>query len=456
MIRFLLISSLALTAGAAVAASGRPNVLLIIDDDLCSTLGAYGGEAVTPNVDRLAARGTRFDRAYVQYPVCNPSRSSLLTGWRPDTTGIYDNKTALRQKFPEAVTLPQLFRENGYFTAGIGKIFHQGVDAAGRKTFFQDAKSWEFFADHLHDTTLLGEEGEGRNLAGGKLKWCTWRAAEGGDDDQPDGQNVAEAIRVLEQRREAPFFLAVGLHKPHDPFVAPKKYFDLYPLEKIVLPKPPADRTPDLPLALPREEAFASFTDAERREFKRAYLAGVSFMDAQIGKLFDTLDRQGLWENTIVIFASDHGYHLGEHDWWNKVTVFERCARAPLIVWAPGARAAGKNTRAIVEFVDLYPTLADLCGLKAPPHLQGESFRAVLENPALAGKSAAYTQVTRGRVFGRSVRTDRWRYTEWDGGNQGAELYEVSDDPENYYNLAADPAHAATVAELRTLLSRYP
>ncbi len=429
----------------------RPNVLFIVADDLRCSLGCYGASDVkSPHIDRLATRGLLFERAYVQYPVCNPSRTSMLTGLRPDTTGILDNRTPLRRTHPDIITLPQLFRQNDYFTASIGKIFHSGLSRDGKRALFVDPKSW--VVQKSFKATKTGLRGEGRNLTAGKLRWCSWLSAEGVDEDQADGQNAAEAVRLIEEHRADPFFIAVGFHKPHDPFNAPKKYFDLYPLDEIQLVREPADRSPDLPLAIPNIWNFTSFTDRERREFKRAYYAGTSFTDAQVGKLLDTLDRLDLWKNTIVLFMGDHGYHLGEHRWWNKVTVFELCSRTPLIVWAPGFAGMGKRTRGIVEFVDLFPTLADLCGLTLSLNLEGVSFRPLIADPSRSGKNAAHTQVRRGERMGRSVRTDRWRYTEWDEGRLGVELYGHPKDPVEYRNLAGRPEYADVEKRLKALL----
>jgi uncharacterized sulfatase len=450
----LLLPTAAATAAGAEASAKKTNVLFIVVDDLRPSLGCYGDpEVKSPNIDRLAARGVRFDRAYCQYPVCNASRTSFLTGLRPDTTGVFPNDVPFRTKLPGVVTLPQLFREHGYFTAGLGKLFHQGLDANGKPVFFQDLKSWDECRNH--EATPAGRRGEGRSLTGGELAWCRWLEAEGGDEDQSDGQNAADAVRLIEAHRDSPFFIGVGFHKPHDPFIAPRRYFEPYPLDRIRLARDPDDCTPDLPLALPKGANlahFSRFTDRERREFRRAYYAGISFMDAQLGKLLDALDRLGLWENTVVVLLGDHGYHLGEHGWWNKVTVFELSARPPLIVWAPGAKGMGRSASGIVEFVDLYPTIADLCGLEPPSGLAGTSFRPLLDDPSRAGKRAAYTQVVRGTHMGRSVRSDRWRYTEWDGGAQGVELYDHDVDPLDYHNLAADPQRAGTIADLKQLL----
>ena len=424
----------------------KRNVLFIAVDDLNHSLGCYGHSVVkSPNIDELAWRGVRFDRAYCQFPVCNPSRSSLLTGLRPDITGVLNNTTPFRSKLPEVITLPQLFRNHGYFTARLGKIFH------GRAST-DDPKAWDVTSDPK--PTRRGQKGQGRNLTGGRVKWCRWLAAEGGDEDQPDGQVAAEAIRLLEQRGQSPFFLAVGFYKPHDPFIAPKRYFDLYPLERLKPPQDPSDRSPELPQAIASgwKAEFNRFTNRERQEFMRAYYAGISFMDAQVGKIIAAMDRLRLWHNTTVVFFGDHGYHLGERGWWNKNTLFELSARAPLIVVTPDMKNPGVHCSRIVEFVDIYPTLADLHGLPAPGNLAGTSFKPLLNDPNLSGKKMAFTQVQRGRIAGRSVRTERWRYNEWDEGRQGVELYDHDNDPGEYYNLAHDPRHAQTITELKKLL----
>ena len=418
----------------------------MVVDDLNNSLGCYGHSVVkSPNIDRLAARGIRFDRAYCQFPICNPSRTSFLTGLRPDTTGILNNTTPFRSKLPNAVTLPQLFRKNGYFTARLGKVFHSARN-------MDDPQSWEVRSDPKG--TALGKQGQGRNLTGGRVKWCRWLAAEGKDDDQPDGQIAAEAIGLLEQHRRGPFFIAVGFHKPHDPFIAPKRYFDLYPLASLKPPKDPPDRSAELGQGIGGgwKDEFDRFTDRECREFMRAYYAGISFMDAQLGKITDAMDKLELWQNTIVVFFGDHGYHLGERGWWNKNTLFELSARAPLIVVTPEIKTAGRGCSGIVEFVDIYPTLADLCELSPPANLEGTSFKPLLNDPELPWKKTAFTQVQRGRIAGRSVRTERWRYTEWERGTQGAELYNHDTDPGEYYNLTGDPQYAETIAELKKLL----
>jgi uncharacterized sulfatase len=439
----------ALTQAASLngkTSQAKRNVLFVAVDDLNHSLGCYGHPLVkSPNIDRLAARGIRFERAYCQFTICNPSRTSFLTGLRPDSTGVLNNTTGFRSKLPDVVTLPQLFRKNGYFTARLGKIFH------GRKNT-DDLHAWDLTSDPK--ATPLGQEGRGRNLTGGRVNWCRWLAAEGDDKDQPDGLIAAETISLLEQQRDEPFFIAVGFYKPHDPFIAPKKYFDLYPLESLKLPEDPPDRSPELAQAIGSgwKDEFDLFTDKERREFMRAYYAGVSFMDAQLGKIMAALDRLGLWQNTTVVFFGDHGYHLGQRGWWNKNTLFELSARAPLIVVTPEMKTKGTSCSSIVEFVDIYPTLADLHGLAVPDKLEGKSFTPLLNNPKLPWKKMAFTQVQRGKIAGRSVRTERWRYTEWDHGKQGTELYDHNSDPGEYYNLASDSKYEQIVVEHKRLL----
>ncbi len=442
---------------SVVVAADPPNVLFVVSDDLSCDLACYGNSIVrSPNIDRLAAQGVRFDRAYVQYTVCNPSRSSFLTGLRPETTGVLSNNLYFRRNLPDAVTLPQLFRQNGYYTASLGKIFHRGLSPDEQRMEMDDPRSW----DHRFYGTAssLGKTGVGRNLTGDKLAWCRWLAAEGTDEDQHDGQVAAEAIRLLEENQDRPFFLAVGFYRPHDPFHSPKQYFEPYSLDTLPLPQSPDDRTPEVRYALPGggfQKAFDEFTDRERREFLRAYFAGVSFVDAQVGRLLETLDRLQLTQRTIVVFLGDHGYELGVRNWWNKNTLFERSCRTPLIIHAPGFGGNGRVSRSLVEFVDLYPTLADLCGLATPPNLAGVSLRRILEDPDQAVKDAAFTTVQRGPVNGLSIRTDRFRFTQWNQGQEGVELYDHTQDPGEWYNLAEHPDFAKTVGELSARLDQF-
>lgn len=445
-----------LATSAMAGNDDRLNVLLIVIDDLRPELHNYDVEAVeSPNIDALAERGVRFNNAYCQYPVCNPSRSSFLTGKRPDELGIYTNNEPLRRVHPDLVTLPQAFRDAGYYTVGLGKLFHQGLDENGKKTLFRDDVSFEHSYRALGRSPKIGNQGEGRFAGDGSIPWCRWLAAEGGDSAQPDGMLAEEALRVLQEPRDKPFFISVGFHKPHDPFVAPREYFEPYRVSDVELPKAPRDRTPLSRYALPRSYDFSIFTNRDRREIKRAYHACVSFVDAQVGKLMRCLDQQNLWDNTVVIVMGDHGYHLGEHGWWNKVTIFELGARTPLIVWAPGTDGMGSESDHIVELLDLYPTLIDLCGIAPPHRLSGKSLRANLDRTDDAGlRKPAFTQVTRGGVrMGYSVRTDRYRFTQWGrGGEGGTELYEHPDDPNEYKNLSGDPAYRSLEKKLTNLL----
>ncbi len=433
----------------------QPNVLFIVADDLNCDLGCFGHKVVkSPNIDRLAASGVRFDRAYVQYTVCNPSRTSFLTGLRPTTTKVMDNATHFRKNLPDAVALPELFRKNGYESVGFGKVFHRGLSPDDTKPDMDDPKSFDRVL--YGKTTAAGNKGEGRNLTGGALPWCRWLAAEGADTEQADGQLADEAVKLIAEKREKPLFLAVGFYRPHDPFQSPKVYFDLYDNRTFDLPKSPDGYKTPYPLSLgggAMQGAFDKFTDKEKREFLHAYYAGVSFTDAQVGRLLDALETNKLADNTIVVFLGDHGYELGTRNWWNKNTLFERSCRTPLIVRVPGAKGNGKPTAAIAEFLDLYPTLAELCALKGvPKQLEGTSFRKLLDDPTAKHKDAALTVIKRGQVMGRSVRTERYRYTEWDEGKKGVELYDHQKDAGEFVNLADDKKLEAIRGELSALI----
>ncbi|CAA6680182.1 MULTISPECIES: sulfatase, partial [unclassified Lentimonas] len=433
------------------------NVILIVADDLRNELNCYGADhVISPNIDRLANMGMRFDNAYSQLSVCNPSRASFLSGLRPEQLGILDNNAQVRILYPNLMTFPILFRSKGYYTAGIGKIYHAGVNSQGNWAFFQDPLSWMDFFNGT--TTDLGKQGAGRNVTNNEAGWANWLAALGDDEDQRDGQNATEAMRLIENHHEEPFFIGIGFHKPHDPFHAPAKYFDMYPIENIELEQMPADRSTLVSYALSTQWDFASnMNDIDRAEFKRSYLACTTFTDAQIGRIFSKLDEHNLWDSTIVIFIGDHGYHLGEQDWWNKVTLYDHGVRVPMIMWVPGASGMGQSTSSLVELVDLYPTLVDYLGFAAPHQLAGKSLKPILDDPAQSVKNAAYSAISRdsepNRVIGRSIRTDDWRYTQWnEDGIEGRELYDVNNDTLNYYNLAGDPAYADVEQELKAML----
>jgi iduronate 2-sulfatase len=452
---------LGLVVWAGFAASSifarQPNILLIMADDLRQLGGAFTADQVkTPNLDRLRARGTTFERAYVQYPVCNPSRSSLLSGLRPETTRIVDNQTRLRERLPEVVTFPELLKNQGWHTAAFGKIFHLGGgrDPQARARWTDDGRSWhqsQAFSATPRGQRLL----EGRNVTGGSLTWCAWGAADGGDADQPDGQIAAATIETIERLGDQPWLIGCGFQKPHDPFIAPKQYFDWYPLESLNIWEDPAATEPAPSAAVGFGnfgQAFHRFSPREWQELMRAYCACTSFMDAQLGKVLDALDRAQLWEKTLVIFVGDHGYHTGERQWWNKNTLFERSCRTPLIIAAPGTRG-GQSSRSLVEFVDLYPTILDFCGLSDPHPQAGASVRPILNDPTHATKDAAFTLVTRGPgLFGQSVRVDRWRLTRWSDGS--LELYDHTIDPEELDNVVE--SNPAVVVELTAKLQTLP
>ena len=448
----------------------KPNVLFIAIDDLAPALRCYGNLiAKTPHIDRLAASGVRFDRAYNQLPLCNPTRASVMTGLRPDTIKVYDLDRHFREEVPKAVTLSQTFMRNGWWAGRVGKIYHYNVPAAIGTDGFDDPLSWQKTVNpkgrDKADEALIFNAEPHRKISGA----LSWLAAEGADEEQTDGMIATEAIKLMAAKRndKEPFFLGVGFFRPHTPYVAPKKYFAMYPLKDMRLPYAPKGDRDDIPTA-----AFAhnnpvphySLDALTCRKALRAYYATISFVDAQVGRLMAALERLGLADNTIVVLWSDHGYHLGEHNGiWQKRTLFEQASRTPLIIRAPNAKGNGTACARIVEFVDIYPTLTDLAGLKSPKTLEGRSLRPLLEKPLLKWNGTAITQVLRPAdkrlpkpVMGRSIRTARWRYTDWAEGKSGVELYDHASDPMEFNNLALKPdAEAkAVMKRLRKLLEK--
>ncbi|MEZ6140100.1 MAG: sulfatase [Zavarzinella sp.] len=438
------------------------NVLFIVSDDLCNAIGCYGHPLIkTPNIDKLAARGVKFERAYCQYPLCNPSRASFLTGYRPDTIRVYDNAVQFRKNKPDAVTLPQTFRKAGYFVARVGKLYHYGVPLQIGTDGLDDPESWE---------KVVNPRGRDRDdedkifsLTPGKFGGSlSWLAADGKDDEQTDAIGAKETIRLLEQKAGEPFFIACGFYRPHTPFVAPKAYFDLYRLDKITLPMVPENHRDSAPTF-----AFQSYkkeqdklTDPMRKECLQAYYASTTFMDAQVGRVLDSLERLKIHEKTIVVFISDHGYHLGEHGLWQKQSLFENSARVPMIVYDPRMKPAQHQCGRTVELTDLHPTLADLVGIPAPIDLDGKSMKKLLEDPVSNWDRPALTQVVRGnakqkQVRGYSIRTEQYRYTEWGpNGTLGKQLYDYTNDPGELTNLANDKKHQDIVAKMQALLNK--
>lgn len=460
-----------------LSSSAAPlNVLFIAVDDLRPELGCYGAAHMkTPHLDRLASQGMTFERAYCQVAVCNPSRSSVLSGTRPDTTGVLDNQHFMRPNMPDVISLPQHFKNHGYTSLSLGKIFHHSEREPG-----DDPQSWSEPAwyhgepykhwftqeslDYVKRLKVLPKEKQPK-----QLRAAPFEAADEPDASYPDAQTAAKAIETLQRlKAEAkPFFLGVGFVKPHLPFTCPQKYWDLYPEASIQLAAN-AQRPKGAP-----EPAFHNnyelrsygtvpengpISDAMALKLIRGYRACVSFMDAQLGRVLAELDRLGLRENTLIVLWGDHGYHLGENGVFTKMTNFEHGTRVPLLVSHPGMTTAGQRSKALVELVDLYPTLAQLCDLPLPKHLEGISFAPLLDNPDQPWKKAAFSQYLRpGKppIMGRSLRTDRWRYTEWrdlKGKASGVELYDELNDPQESANLASDPAHAATVKQLSKLM----
>lgn len=471
------------TAVASVAADAdRPNVLFIMADDLRPELSSYGSVARTPNLARLAGRAMQFDRAYCQQAVCNPSRSSLLTGRRPDTLRVWNNSTHFREANPDVVTIPSWFKEHGYTTRCVGKIFHNWHTAVRG-----DRRSWS--ADEfLH----YANHGDDRPIVSGPLPPNTARTtvgfgyAEAGicecrdvpDEAYYDGRVAAEAVRVLAEVKDRPFLVAVGFWKPHAHFNAPKRYWDLY--DRTKLPALDARRPEGAP-----EIAFHQSTEVlgpatnQRRptpdevaEMRHGYFANISFMDAQLGKVLDALDSSGVADRTIVVFASDHGYHVGEQSLWGKTSNFELDARVPLLVHAPGVSRPGGRSLALAELVDLFPTLVELCRLPEPDALEGSSLVPVLRDPSRTVKAAAYTQHPRPAYYDRtpskqpeamgvSVRTATARYTEWRDWKTGEvvarELYADADEPAETQNLVDDPRAKTLLEQAEPLLrGRFP
>lgn len=471
------------------AQAQKPNILFISADDMNNDLNVFGNPAVhTPNFDRLAKMGTVFNNAYNQAPLCSPSRASLMTGYLPDKIGVYDFSSTFRDALPDAVTLAQMFKNNGYFSCRIGKIFHQGVPGEmGQAGEHDDPASWSVAYNPIgKDAT------DEHKLVADAPVLGTYLAMDCTDDELTDAISTNMALSILRKRTgnakasayggyrkskidPQPFFMAVGFFRPHIPYMAPKKYFDLYPLDEIQLPENPENDWDNKPEAaafrLPLND---NKSEEQQRKAIQAYYACISFIDEQIGKLLDGLEEFDLLDNTIIVFWSDHGYNLGEHGQWQKQTLFEKTAKQPLIIAAPGFNN-GTKTDAIVQLVDIYPTLAELSGLDAPNDLDGHSLVPLLKNPNVEWNNPAYTLQARTvnpnprkgytnyyfnpnlksgtpTIFGRSIRVKQYRYTEWDEGKLGAELYDYKNDPKEFNNRANDSDYKGIVEELSKML----
>ncbi len=505
-------------AFAFARAADRPNVLFIAVDDLRPELGAYGAKHIqSPNIDRLAATGVRFDRAYVQYAICGPSRASTLTGLRPRTLKIEHIDTFYRDTVPEVVTLPQLFKRHGFHTSYIGKVFHPGqTDDANSWTRNRSPTGGEgSVAYQLPESRAIVKQRRDDALAKygraqpGMAGGPAWEAADAPDDAYADGRITAAALAALRELKDTPFFLGVGFHRPHLPFVAPKKYFDLYDPSALPLtaaPEPPKDAP-----SIARHSSFELRTRtgvptagpidaATSRNLIHAYAACVSFIDAQVGRILAELEALGLSGNTIVVLWGDHGWHLGEHGIWGKATNYEIATRIPFIIRAPGMAGNGRAASAVVESIDLYPTLAELAALPAPQALEGRSLVPILQDPAATGKNLAFSEFPspalrewaarplsaemrqtffgplmaavettlrrehgarydreffERHLIGYSMRTARYRFTAWVDRRTptdtpfAVEVYDHDRDPHELTNLADRAENRALVAELR-------
>ena len=440
-----------------VQSSNKLNVLLIIADDLNCDLGAYKNLIVkTPNIDRLAERGVLFENAHNQYPLCGPSRASFMTGMYSNQTKITKNNMNIRNSIPDVITMGQRFRQQGYQSIRIGKMFHYDNPSAIGTSGNDDIYSWDQTVNPYGRDKL--EEYKINTLSprkyGGTLSWL---AADGNDNEQTDGIAATEAIKKLDDfvGKDIPFFLAVGFFRPHTPFVAPKKYFDLYNREQIDIPEISSDYLTTLPdpavKSIRAKKNQINLGKARAQEIKEAYYATISFVDAQVGRILDHLEATGLDKNTVVIFTSDHGYHLGEHGHWQKQTLFENATRVPLIISTPGLENKGVTSNSPVELIDIYPTLMDLTDIMTPKHVVGKSLVPIIENVNATVRESALTRWRKGY----SIKTTRYRLTKWgDNGEFGYELYDHQNDKNELINLANNKKYKDIMDSLKLMIEQ--
>lgn len=458
------------------AVARRSNVLFIAVDDLRPELNCYGRrQVISPNIDELAADGMMFTRTYCQQAVCSPSRTSLLTGLRPDSTQVYDLQTHFRSIIPDVVTLPQHFKNNGYFVTGIGKIFHGGLndDPSWSEPYLKSGPGKGYVEeDNINwvREVIAERKAKGSKRPGYAAYSYPYECADVPDNAYVDGSMTDTAEETLERlsAMDQPFFFGVGYLKPHLPFNCPKRFWDLYDRNTISLADNPFAPEGCPPIALHNSGELRAYRDVPKgntpipddlaRTLIHGYYACTSFTDHNIGRLLKKLKDLGRDRDTIVILWGDHGWQLGEHGLWCKHTNFEVAARVPMILRVPGAASAGTACNALTEFVDIYPTLCDLAGLSLPPHLEGTSAAPLIENPARPWKRAAFSQYPRGgglSIMGYSMRTDRYRYTEWirrGGAVEAIELYDHQGDPNENVNLAVRPEQAELVSRLGGML----
>ncbi len=461
---------------------GKPNILFVIVDDLRPELGCYGVPMIqTPHIDRLASQGIVFTRAYAQQSMCNPSRASIFTGLRPDTLKVWDLNTHFRKFRPDLITLPQYFIGHGYQALKLGKIYHNTLpdppswsSPEPKNPILYHYLSPEIRADLWDRAASAKRLGRKQSWINSVLRGPATESWEARDNQYRDGANTDLAVKLLEELKDQePFFLAIGYQKPHLPYVAPKKYWDLYDRGKIPLADNPflPEKAPLFAMNFMWELACyrdfsgvlkpteGELSEEQARLLKHGYYACVSYIDAQIGRLIDALDRHHLRDNTIIVFLSDHGAKLGEHRSWGKKTNYEIDTRSPLIISVPGAAGNGKTCSALVEYVDIYPTLAELAGLPLPPRLEGFSMAPLFSHPDQAWKSAVFSQFPRGfngLYMGRAIRTDRYRYVEWrnwiDNTFIDAELYDHDTDPQENVNIAPQSENQQLLQELSSRL----
>lgn len=430
---FMWMAAALLATVASAADNAKPNVLFIAVDDLNHWVGYLGRnpQTSTPNIDRLAGRGVRFTRSYCAAPVCNPSRAALMSGLRPFTSGVYDNGDDWRPKISEDLPLTTTFRKAGYHVCGAGKIYHEA---------YRRPSEWD---DYLEDT---GRDPQPKGDTGvGGIRFAPLDCQ---DEDLREWKIVDYGIQQLQKKHDKPLFLAVGLHKPHMPWNVPRKYYDMHPLAEIKLPPYREDDLKDVPpagvrMAKPEGDHKAMIESGRWKEAIQGYLAAISYCDTMIGRLMEAFDKSAYKDNTIVVFWCDHGWHLGEKDHWRKFALWEEATRSPLVWIAPGVTKPNTVCDRTVDFMSIYPTLTDLCGIATPKHLEGSSIRKLLVDPKAAWDQPAMT------TFGyknHAVRTEDWRYIRYANGDE--ELYNEQSDPYEWTNVASDPAMASKKSEL--------
>lgn len=446
------------TPSVPAADAPRPlNVLFIVSDDMNCQLGCYGFDvAKTPNLNKLAAKGVRFDRAYCNYPVCNASRVSFLSGRYPNTTQVFGNGTDPRVALgPDFQFLPEHFKSQGYFIGAYGKIAHP--------TFAKSIK-WD---EHVEPQGRGGDASEGGQRARRQQRAAqaakgkrgddvpfAWAATANSDEQEPDGVTATNVVRMLEEHKDGPFFIGAGFHKPHVPHTAPAKYFDLHPVDTMPLPVEPKGHADHIPEIARAPNYFPNLTAEQQRQIIQHYHAATSFMDAQVGRIMDAMDRLNLWENTVVVFLGDHGWHLGEHGgYWAKMSLMRESALAPLIIVAPG-KSTRAATSAVVQFIDIYPTVTELCRVKTPDGLEGHSLVPLIDDPQAKWSHPAYGVVSRGPELGRAVWTEEYSYLLWPDGSQ--QLFRYRSDPGEYTNLADDSQMGTVVADLKKQVEAGP